>query len=280
MIWLLALQLAIAPQQPATSSQPPAASAQSPATPARRHYESAKESMASMQFAQASHEVEAALSLDPNFVPALILKARLALFAHRPDIAKDCLIKSVILDPSSEDAQFFLGMFYYLQNDFSLAIAPLEKAQSLSPQAALPLFYLAMTKEALGDGQAALRLYAEAETFSTAKTPQSASILVAHGRLLFSLGRFEESLAKDELAIAANNQSRDAFYEKAKSLERTGKYQPAAAAGEQALTLPALGTSDSQVHFLLGKIYLKLNQPELAQSHLAKFYAAPQSTQR
>jgi tetratricopeptide (TPR) repeat protein len=260
MIWLLAFQLTLPPQQ--------------------SHYEKAKEDLANMQFAPASEEVEAALHLDPNFVPALILKARLALFAHRPDIAKTCLIKAVIIDPSSQDAQFFLGMFYYLQNDFSLAIPPLEKAQTLSPQAPLPPFYLAMTKEALGDAPAALKLYDQAEAISTAKTPQTASTLVAHGRLLFSLGRFDESIAKDELAIAADSQSRDAFYEKAKGLERTGKNQAAAAAAEKALTLPEYGTSDSQIHFLLGNIYLKLNQPELAQSHLAKFHAAPQTTQR
>ncbi|MGC2402665.1 MAG: tetratricopeptide repeat protein [Acidobacteriaceae bacterium] len=266
MIWLLALQLALPPQPRAVSPQ--------------QYYEKAKDDLSNMQFAAASEGVEAALHLDPNFVPALILKARLALFAHRPDIAKSCLIKAVIINPSSEDAQFFLGMFYYLQNDFSLGIAPLERAHDLSPQTALPLFYLAMTKEALGDGTVALDLYDEAEALSTAKTPQTASILVAHGRLLFSLGRFDESIGKDDLAIAADSQSRDAFYEKAKGLERIGKYQAAAAAGEKALTLPELGTSDSQVHFLLGKIYLKLNQPDLAQSHLAKFHAAPQTTQR
>ena len=52
-----------------------------------------------MQFGPADEEVDQALRVDPNFVPALILKARLALFAHRPDIAKRCLIKAVIVDP-------------------------------------------------------------------------------------------------------------------------------------------------------------------------------------
>ena len=89
-----------------------------------------------------------------------------------------------------------------------------------------------------------------------------------------------DSIAKDEQAIAADPQSRDAFYERAKGLEHQHRYEDAAADGEHALTLPELGTSDSQVHFLLGKIYLKLNQPDLAQAHLAKFHAAPQTTQR
>jgi tetratricopeptide (TPR) repeat protein len=260
MIWLLALQLALPPQQ--------------------QHYDNANNYLSKMEFGQADTEVDLALRLDPNYVPALILKARLALFAHRPDVAKNCLIKAVITDPSSEDAQFFLGMFYYLQNDFSLGISALEKAQGLSPKAPLPPFYLAMSKEAIGDASAALKLYDQAEALLPEKNAQAAAIWVAHGRLLFSLGRVDESLAKDDLAIAADGQSRDAFYEKAKGLEHQGKYQAAAEAGERALTLPQFGTSDSQIHFLLGKIYLKLNQPALAESHLAKFRAAPQTTQR
>ena len=144
----------------------------------------------------------------------------------------------------------------------------------------MPPFYLAMTKEAMGDATAALKYYQQAEALATEKNPQTASILVAHGRLLFSLGRFEESVAKDQLAIEADSQSRDAFYEKAKGLERQGQYKEAAVEGERALTLPELGTSDSQIHFLLGRVYGKLNQPELAASHLAKFHAAPQTTQR
>lgn len=260
MIWLLALQLSVPPLQ--------------------QHYNNAEADLAKLQFGPADSEVDLALHLDPNFVPALILKARLALFAHRPDIAKSCLIKAVIVDPSSENAQFFLGMFYYLQNDFTLSLPPLEKAQALSPKGPLPPFYLAMSKEAMGDAPGALLLYEQAETLSPEKTPQTAAILVAHGRLLFSLGRFEESIAKDQLAIEADNQSRDAFYERAKGLEHQGLYSAAAKDGERALTLPEFGTSDSQIHFLLGNVYLKLNQPELAAGHLAKFRAAPQTTQR
>ncbi len=83
-------------------------------------------------------------------VPALVLKARLATFAHRPDVAKNCLITAITADPTSEEAQFYLGVFYYMQNDFKLAISPLETAHSLSPKSPLPVFYLAMSHEASG----------------------------------------------------------------------------------------------------------------------------------
>jgi tetratricopeptide (TPR) repeat protein len=260
MIWLLALQLALPAQQ--------------------QHYENAKNALAKMQFNQADEEVDQALKIDPNLVPALVLKARLAMFAHRPDVAKSCLIKAVAVEPSSENAQFFLGVYYYLQNDFRLGIGPLETAQSLAPKDPMPTFYLAMSKEALGDAPAALKLYEQAAALAPEKNTQSAAIHVAYGRMLYSLGRYDESLAQDEIAIAADAQSRDAWYEKAKGLEHQHRYQEAAENGEHALTLPEFGTSDSQIHFLLGNVYLKLNKPDLAKAHLDQFHAAPQTTQR
>ena len=54
----------------------------------------------------------------PTMVPALVLKARLATFAHRPDVAKSCLITAITVDPTSEEAQFYLGVLFYEQNDF------------------------------------------------------------------------------------------------------------------------------------------------------------------
>jgi tetratricopeptide (TPR) repeat protein len=259
MIWLLALQLVVGPTQ---------------------HYQNAKQDFAQHKFSQAVSEVNAALHESPYMVPALVLKARLATFAHRPDVAKSCLIKAVTADPTSEEAQFFLGVFYYTQNDFKLAISPLQAAQTLSPKGPLPVFYLAMTHEALGETAQALELYRQAENLSTEKSPQSASILVTYGRLLLSLGRNHESIEKDRRAIEQDPESREAHYELAKGLDHEGDFKNAALEGERALTLPELGTSDAQVHFLLANLYRKLNQPDLAKAHLEKFQAASQTTNR
>jgi tetratricopeptide (TPR) repeat protein len=213
-------------------------------------------------------------------VPALVLKARLATFAHRPDVAKSCLITAITADPTSEEAQFFLGVFYYMQNDFKLAISPLQTARTLFPKSPLPAFYLAMTHEALGQKTETLELYQQAEDLSLQKSPQTASILVAYGRFLLSLGRSHDSIEKDRQAVEADPDSRDAHYELAKGLDREGDFKNAALEGERALTLPEFGTSDAQIHFLLANVYRKLNQPDLAKAHLEKFQAAPQTTRR
>jgi tetratricopeptide (TPR) repeat protein len=259
MIWLLALLLTVSPAQ---------------------HYENAKRNFAEHKFSDAVSEVDMALHESPYMVPALVLKARLATFAHRPDVAKSCLITAVTADPSSEEAQFFLGVFYYMQNDFKLAISPLQAAQTLSPKSPLPVFYLAMTREDMGDTDQALNLYQQAVSLSPEKSPQSASILVAYGRFLLALGRTRESIEDDRRAIERDPESRDAHYELAKGLDHEGDFKTAALEGERALTLPALGTSDAQIHFLLATLYRKLNQPDLAKAHLEKFQAAPQTTSR
>lgn len=259
MIWLLALQLAVAPAQ---------------------HYENAKQDFAQQKYFEADSEVNAALHDSPYMVPALILKARLATFAHRPDVAKSCLITAITVDPTSEEAQFYLGLTYYMQNDFKLAISPLQTAQTLSPKSALPVFYLAMTQQALGDEARALELYQQAENLSPEKSPQRAEILVAYGRFLLSMGRSQDSIEKDRLAIDADPDSRDAHYELAKGLNHADDLKSAAVEGERALTLPAIGTSDAQIHYLLVNVYRRLNQPDLAKSHLEKFEAATQTTRR
>lgn len=249
MIWLLALQLAMTPQQ---------------------YYDSAMHALSRMTFRQAEQEIDAALHKDPYFVSALILKANLALFAHQPDVARNCLITAVVGHPSSAEAQLSLGVFYYGQGNFKLAIPPLLGAHSLSPQDAKSLLYLAMSYEAMSDFSEALPLYQQAEHLSAPSTPQAAAALTAYGRVLSSLSKYKESTDKEQLAVIVDRQSRDAHYELAKALDLEYSYKNAAAEGELALTLPGSEITDTQIHLLLGEVYLQLKDYDLARVHLAK----------
>jgi tetratricopeptide (TPR) repeat protein len=259
MIWLLAIQLAIGPTE---------------------HYEHAKQYFAQQRFSEAASEVNAALHEDPSLVPALVLKARLASFAHRPDVAKSCLITAITVDPTSEEAQFYLGALLYEQNDFKPAISPLQAAQKLSPNSPLPVFYLAMTHEALGDQTKALEFYQQAESLSPEISPQSAEIAVAYGRLLVSLGRAQDGIEKERRAIGIDPKSRDAHYVLARGLEHEGDFENAALEGELALTLPEVNASDAEIHFLLTRLYRKLNKPGLAEAHMEKFLALQKTIQK
>jgi len=259
MIWLLALQLAVGPAQ---------------------HYENAKQDFAQRKFSEAVSEVDAALHESPYMVPALVLKARLALFAHRADVAKSCLITAITADPTSEEAQFFLGVFYYNKNEFRLAISPLQTARTLSPKNPMPVFYLAMAHESLGDVTQALDLYQQAENLSLEKSQQRASILLAYGRFLLTLGRTEAGIEKVRQSVQDDPTSREAHFALAVELEQEEDFKNAALEAELALTLTALGTTDAQIHFLLLRIYKKLKQPDLAKAYLEKFKADSQTTPR
>ena len=208
----------------------------------------------------------------PPMVSALVLKARLATLAHRPDVPK-LFHSAITVDPTSEEAQFYLGVLFYEQNDFQPAISPLQAAQKLSPHSPLPAFYLAMTHEALGDQSKALELYQQAENLSPRISPESAEIAVAYGRLLVSLGQIQGGIEKERRAIGIDPKSRDAHYILAKGLEQEGDFENAALEGELALTLPEANASDAEIHFLLTRLYQKLNKPDLAEAHLEKFLA-------
>lgn len=260
MIWLLALQLAVGGTQ---------------------HYENAKKDFDQKNFSEAVSEVDVALHENPSMVPALVLKARLAIFARRPDVAKSCLVTAITVDPSSEEAQFYLGLLLYTQNEFEPAVPPLQAAHKLSPNSPLPVFYLAMIQEALGHEAEALELYRQAANVSPGTSPQRAEILVAWGRLLLTLGRTDDGIEKERQAVAIDPRSRDAHYELAIGLNHDEDIQTAASEGELALTLTeTAGVSDAQIHFLLTGLYRKLNRPDLAKAHLAKFLAERKETQK
>jgi tetratricopeptide (TPR) repeat protein len=209
-----------------------------------QHYEKAKQDFAQRKFDEAVSEVDTALHESPNMVPALVLKAR----------------------------------FYYNQNNFHMAISPLQTAQTLSPQSPLPVFYLAMAHEAIGDATQASDLYQRAENLSPEKSPQSAEILVAYGRFLLTLGRTQDGIEKIRRAIQVDPESREAHYEWAKELDIEGDFKNAALEAERALTLPELSIKDAQIHFLLAKLYMALKQPDLAKAHREKFEAAQQTS--
>ena len=245
------------------------------------HYENAKQDFAQRKFAEAVDEVDAALHGNPHMVPALVLKARLATLARRPDVAKSCLITAITVDPGSEEAQFYLGLLFYTQNAFESAISPLQAAHTLSPNSPLPVFYLALTQEALGHESKAIPLYQQAENLSPGTSPEHAEISVAYGRLLLSLGRTDDGIQEERRAVEIDPGSRDAHYELAEGLSHKGDFRNAAVEGELALTLNGTtNVSDAQIHYVLAGLYRELNKPDLARAHMEKFLAARKATQK
>ena len=243
-------------------------------------YEKANALFQQKKFPESLAAVEEALRLDPNLVPALTLKAKLAMAANRLDVARQSLLRATETEPNSAYAQFLLGFYYYLENDFNQALAPLEKARRLNPEDARAYFYLAMSQEGLGRAEEALALYQQAAALEAKQGKPQADTLVAYARLLFTLGRLDGCAKWIERALAIDPNSRDAHYEQGRLHFENGDFTAAITSGEKALRLSGAGTTDGQIHFLLGRAYLKAGQKERAEEHLVKFRASAPSLRR
>lgn len=252
---------------------------QAPATAADL-YQKAQALFQQQKYEPALATVEAALQLNPRFVLALTLKARLAMTADRFDVAVVCLRQAVEIEPQAPVQHFMLGFALYVANDFAAALLPLEQAARLQPDDARTHFYLALTYEALGRIPEALASYEQSLRREKSGGANLADTLVAYARLLFTLGRYDESEKLIDRALSVERSSRDANYEKGRLRLERRDHAAAIKHGQQALTASGVGTTERQIHFLLARAYGQNGQPELAAAHLAKFRQAPPTLRR
>lgn len=244
------------------------------------HYERAHRYFQQRRFTEAEAELAGALRENPDLVPALTLQAKLAMGFNRFDEARAALLRAARLQPESAGVQFLLGFFYSVDNDFHKAVEALDLARRLNPTDPRITFYLALSRDGLGQADAAVALYRTTIALEKTAGKPAPDVHVAFARLLFSLGRFEESERQVALALALDPQSRDAHYEQGRLRFERGEFAQAADEGEKALAIPGIGTLDRQIHFLLARAYAKLGKRELSAAHLARFKASGASLRR
>ena len=235
------------------------AAAQSPGTPA---YEHASALFKERNLPASQAAVDEALRLDPRLVPALTLKAKLAMAAKRFDIARTVLELALAIEPTAAYPRFLYGLQFYLSNELRPALTQFRKARELNRSDARAAQYLGLTLESLGQPMEALTQYEQAAKLN----PKSLDILLTGARLLLSLNRLPESAQWIDQSLQFDPQSRDAHFEKARLLLRSGDLAHAAEQGELALHLPAGDTLDSQIHYLLIRAY-RDSDPAAAARH-------------
>src|SRR5215468_1370381 len=81
-------------------------------------YQKATALFAKHDFAGAEAAVDDSLHADPRYIPALTLKARLAMISGRMDAARRALEVAIAADPKQTEPRFLLGFCLYLENDF------------------------------------------------------------------------------------------------------------------------------------------------------------------
>lgn len=232
------------------------------------------------KFTEAGDALDRALRADPGFVPAWLLRGRLAMAADRFDVARPAFERAVALAPESAQARFMLGFFFYVSNDFAQALPALTKAVTLDRSDANSVFYLAMTEEALAHPEEALRQYAAAIALEERAGRPSADTHTAYARLLYTLGRIDESRREVARVLQIDPASRDGHYEQGRLCFDAGRFADAADEGEKALQAKGLGTTDRQIHFLLARAYARMGEAARAESHRKLFEASAPTLRR
>lgn len=246
----------------------------------RETYTRANQLFVEKKFDAALAALEQALAENPRYVPALTLRAKLAMAVARLDVARRDLLLAAEIEPASPYTQFMLGFFYYLENDFKRALPALERARELDPASSRTHFYLALSHEGLADAARAIEMYDRALALAEAARQADTDIWIAYARLLFALGEYSKCLPLIEKALSAEPTSRDAHYERGRLHFQAGEFAAAARAGERALGLASVGTMDRQIHFLLARAYTRSGDSRRAAAHLAKFHASAPALRR
>jgi tetratricopeptide (TPR) repeat protein len=219
------------------------------------------------QFQESLTELDRALSLDPKLVPALTLKAKLAMAMKRYDVARECLERALAAEPSSWYAEFLYGFHYYQQNEMPRAIAALQKARRLNPRDPRTALYLGLAEETLGRTAEATTFYQDAIRLEEAAGKPRVDPFLSYSRLLFIQGDLDGCGRLIEQALKLDPASRDAHFESGRLLLKKGRAAEAVGEGEAALPLHTGDVTDRQVHFLLVQAYQASGREREAARH-------------
>jgi Tfp pilus assembly protein PilF len=247
---------------------------------AQQNYDLANELFRQGQLSQAADALNLSLKENPAYLPGWTLRGKIAMAYDRFDYARAAFRRAVSLDPNSAYAQFMLGFFYYVDNDFSNAAPVLDRARQLDPDNPRVLLYQALSQEGLAHPDLAESLYQKTIALETRLGRPNPETHTAYGRLLFTLNRYEESARQVACVLQLDPHSRDGRYEAGRLAFERDDYTEAAQNAEKALVEPGSGTLDRQIHFLLTRAYSKLGDTANAERHRKQFEASPPTLRR
>ncbi len=242
-------------------------------SPGYAAYEKANALFVAKKLPEAVAATDEALRLDPKLVPALTLKAKLAMGNFQLDVAQRCLEQALSIDPKAPYAQFLYGLAAYMGNDMKEALPRFRKARQLSPNDPRAAIYLGLTVESVGQPAEAMSLYEEAVRLERSTGHLQAETLLPGAKLLLLLGRLDESERWIREAVKLAPDSRDAHFAYAQLLMKKDNAPQAAAEGEAALRLPGGIVTDSAIHYLLIRAYKQSGMPDRAALHAATMRA-------
>ncbi len=151
-----------------------------------RHYQAAVQLDGQGQDDQAALELDQALDANPDHLPALLMRAELALDAGRHDQARQDLEKAAQLSPQTANVHLLLSRLAYEQEDYPGALAHLDSAVQLDQDDHQAFYLRGLDRLALGKPEAARLDFDEALRLQ----PACAPCALQRGVLLAESGDF------------------------------------------------------------------------------------------
>jgi len=171
------------------------------------------------------------------------------------------LESSLKMNPEDPEAHYHLGRVRYQQNQFDLAIAAFQEAIKRDPTSVKAYDNLGLSFEAKNENEPAIAAYRKALELDRAGTLHSEQPYLNLGSLLARSNRLSDAIP---LLTRAGEIAPGEFkvrYELAKAYFEAQQFDSARQQAEQAVKLDP---SDGPSHYLLGRVYQRLNLKDLA----------------
>jgi Tfp pilus assembly protein PilF len=127
------------------------------------------------QTSDAERELQTALRLDPNFVPAMVNLADVYRIEHRDDEGAPLLEKAIALAPNAAEPIHALGLLKVRQKNYPEALRLLAKAAALQPGNARYSYVYAVALQSSGEADQAIKVLQQTH----ARRPADRAVLLA-----------------------------------------------------------------------------------------------------
>jgi len=208
---------------------------------------------------------------DPDYVPALKVKAKALYLLRRDTEAEAALTRAASRAATDAEIPYDLGRIYYQLGRYTEAAAALRRATAIDPRAYKAWDNLGLATEALGDIAQAQQHYIKAIALVHTDYPHYDVVYANFADLLIKLGNYQRAFDLAAEAAQRNpNEPRNLFLA-GKALVQAGRDDLSVRWFEQAV---ALDDGYPEPHYLLSQTYRRLGRTADAERALKAFQAA------
>jgi tetratricopeptide (TPR) repeat protein len=212
---------------------------------------------------EAEKEIRRTLRLDGGASAAHTLLGIILAAKGGADVeASESLTQAVALDPTSFDAQFYLGRVQFALREYPEAARSFREAIKINPKNAEARFFLGTALESSGESEKALVEYQELVKIDS----QSAFGQLGLGALLVKQNKLDEAIVALNKAVTLSPNNFEAHYALGRAFSLANKFNEAIDALQKATTLEP---DRADAHYQLGLALQRAGRKEEAAKEFA-----------